>query len=401
MLGIINPIYNEPKCYNGACHIHPKDQNVLGVMDILLSLARFDKQIGTSRRQIIVYFLFTFLFISMGISLFVFMFVNTPIRKLIEGTRKIARGDLNCRIGSYQSDEMGELSKSFDQMTAELKKSREENENWNLHLRNEVKKATEKLRNANQKLNQAHNKLLELDNMKSDFMRRMEHGTRSHLAVIQSCLSLVLGEYYSELSEQQKDIIKTAERRSTTLLELLDDILLLSYRRSTREVYHWEPVKMKDIMERVLDDIQAQAHRRNIAIDVHLPLDLPQVLADQKSLCEVLSNLLNNAVKYTQNHGAICVSAKQKREFIEIDVSDTGIGIASTDLPKIFDEFYRAPNARSYKIEGTGIGLAIVKEIVEAHRGTIKVKSQLGKGSTFTVAFPRAESKNTEEDRTS
>jgi two-component system NtrC family sensor kinase len=401
MLGIINPIYNEPKCYNSACHIHPKDQNVLGVMDILMSLARFDEQIGTSRKQIIIYFLFTFLFISMGISLFVFLFVNTPIRKLIEGTRKIAEGDLNCRIGSYHSDEIGELGKSFDKMTTELKKSREENEKWNLHLKNEVKKATEKLRNANEKLNEANKKLRELDNMKSDFMRRMEHGSRSHLAVIQSCLSLVLGEYYSELSEQQKDIIKTAERRSTTLLELLDDILLLSYRKSSREVYHLEPVKLEDVMEKVLDDIQAQAQKRNIVIDVRLPFDLPQVLADQKALCEVFSNLLNNAVKYTQDHGAICVSAKQKRDFIEIDVSDTGIGIASKDLSKIFDEFYRAPNARSYKTEGTGVGLAIVKEIVEAHRGHLKVKSELGKGSTFTVLFPKAETKNTEEDKTS
>ncbi|MEW5900552.1 MAG: HAMP domain-containing sensor histidine kinase, partial [Acidobacteriota bacterium] len=391
MLGIINPIYNEPRCSNAACHAHPKDQKVLGVMDIVMSLARFDQQIATSRKQIVIYFIFTFLFISTGISLFVFLFVNTPIRKLIEGTRKIAAGDLNSRIGSYHSDEIGELGKSFDQMTAELKKSREENERWNLHLRNEVKKATERLRKANEKLNAANKKLRDLDNMKSDFMRRMEHGSRSHLAVIQSCLSLVLGEYYSELSEQQKDIIKTAERRSATLLELLDDILLLSYRKSTRDVYHLESVRLEDIMRKVLDDIQAQAQQRNIVVDVHLPPDLPRVLADQKALDEVFSNLLNNAVKYTQDHGAICLSARQIGDFIEIDVKDTGIGIASKDLPKIFDEFYRAPNARAYKIEGTGVGLAIVKEIVEAHRGELRVQSQPGKGSTFTVSFPKAD----------
>jgi len=390
VLGIINPIYNEPKCYNSACHFHPKEQNVLGVMDILISLASFDEQIGTGRKQIIIYFLFTFLFISASISLFVFLFVNTPIRKLIEGTRKIADGDLNYRIGNYHSDEIGRLGKSFDGMTAELNKSREEIEQWNLKLKNEVKKATEKLEKTNEKLNKANKKLRGLDNMKSDFMRRMEHGSRSHLAVIQSCLSLVLGEYYSELNEQQKDLIKTAKRRSSTLLELLDDILLLSYRKSDKEVYQVEPLQLADIIKKVVDDIQTQAKKKNIVINVQIPLDFPQVLADRVGLNEVFSNLLSNAVKYTGEQGVINISAKQKGGCIEINVADTGIGIVSEDLPKIFDEFYRAPNAKSYKIEGTGFGLAIVKEIVEAHHGSLKVKSELGKGSTFTVLLPES-----------
>jgi len=388
VLGVINPIYNEPNCYDSACHFHPKDQNVLGVMDILISLARLDEQIGTGRKQILIYFLLTFLFISVGSSLFVFLFVNAPIHKLIEGTRKIAEGDLNYRIGSYQADEIGKLGKSFDKMTAELKKSREEIEQWNLRLKEEVKKATERLRKTNEKLNRANEQLRGLDNMKSDFMRRMEHGSRSHLAVIQSCLSLIQREYYSELDDQQKDLVGTAHRRSSTLLELLDDILILSYRKSSKAVYHMEPVQLNDIMQKVVDDIKAQAQKKNIAINVQIPLDFPQVMADRKALNEVFSNLISNAVKYTGEHGTVNLTAKNKRGFIEIGVSDTGIGIASDHLPEIFDEFYRAPNAKSYKVEGTGLGLAIVKEIVKAHGGDLKVKSELGKGSTFTVSLP-------------
>jgi len=389
VLGVINPIYNEAGCYNSDCHFHPKDQNVLGVMDILISLGRLDEQIGTGRKQILIYFLLTFLFISVGSSLFIFLFVNTPIHKLIEGTRKIAEGDLNYRIGSYKSDEIGKLGKSFDKMTAELKKSREEIEQWNLKLKEEVKKATERLRKTNEKLNRANEQLRGLDNMKSDFMRRMEHGSRSHLAVVQSCLSLVLGEHYSELGEQQMDLIKTAKRRSSTLLELLDDILILSYRKSAKAAYNMEPVQLAEIMQKVVDEVQAQAQKKKIVINIQIPLDFPQVVADRKALNEVFSNLLSNAVKYTRENGAVNVEAKQKKGFIEIDVSDTGIGIASENSPEIFDEFYRAPNAKSYKIEGTGLGLAIVKEIVEAHGGVLKVKSELGKGSTFTVSLPK------------
>jgi two-component system NtrC family sensor kinase len=392
VLGIINPIYNEPDCYNSSCHYHPKDQNVLGVMDILISLAALDEQIGMGRRQIFTYFIFSFLFISASISLVIFIFVKTPIHKLIEGTQRIAEGDLNYRIGSHHSDEIGELGKSFDEMTAKLQKSREEIEQWNVKLKNEIKKATEKLELTNEELNIANKKLQALDDMKSDFMRRIEHGSRSHLTVIKSCLSLVLGEYYSKLNDQQKDLIETAERRSSTMLELLDDFLLLSYRKSTIGVYHMEPVHFDDLIANIVSDIQAQANRKNIVIDIQIPSDIPRVWADPAGLNEVFSNVLNNAVKYTEENGAITVSAEQKGEFIEISVADTGIGIASEDCSKVFDEFYRSPNAKSYKIDGTGLGLAIVKEIVEAHQGHIKVQSEIGKGCTITVSLPKKHS---------
>ncbi len=389
VLGIINPIYNQPDCYNNACHFHPKEQNVLGVMDILISLTDLDEQIGIGRRQILIYFICSFLFISLSTSLVVFIFVNTPIHKLIEGTKKVADGDLDYRIGSHHSDEIGDLGKSFDEMTAKLKKSREEIEQWNERLRNEIKKATEKLENTNEELNIANKKLQALDEMKSDFMRRIEHGSRSHLSVVKSCLSLVLGEHYSELNDQQRDLIEMAERRSSTMLELLDDFLLLSYRRSAIGAYNMEHVHLAGLIENIVSDIQPQAKKKNVEIDIQIPPDFPRVWADLAGLNEIFSNLLNNAVKYTGENGAICLSAKQRGDFFEISVADTGIGIASEDYSKIFDEFYRSPNAKSYKIEGTGLGLAIVKEIVEGHDGCIEVQSELGKGCTFTISLPK------------
>jgi signal transduction histidine kinase len=320
------------------------------------------------------------------------VFVNAPIHKLMEGTQKIADGDLNFRIGSHHSDEIGKLGKSFDEMTSELKKSKEEIEEWNIKLKNEIKKATQKLEYTNEELNIANTKLQALDDMKSDFMRRIEHGSRSHISVIKSCLSLVLGEHYSELNDQQKDLIETAERRSSTMLELLDDFLLLSYRKSAKGVYHMEPVHLAELIANSVSDILARAKRKNITIDIHIPSDVRQVWADPAGLNEIFSNLLNNAVKYTGENGAITVSSIKKDNFIEISVEDTGIGIASEDLCKIFDEFFRSPNAKSYKIEGTGLGLAIVKEIVEAHKGRITVQSELGKGCKFTIVLPKERS---------
>lgn len=389
VLGIVNPIYNEPDCFSSTCHYHPKEQNVLGVMDILVSLADLDEQIGAGRKQILIYFIFSFLFISASISLVVYKFVNTPIHKLMEGTKRIAGGDLDFRIGSHHSDEIGELGKSFDEMTAKLQKSREEIELWNVKLKDEIKKATEELEHANKELNIANKKLQELDEMKSDFMRRIEHGSRSHLSLIKSCLGLIQGENYSNLNEKQRDLIETAERKSTTILEMLDDFLLLSYRKSATGAYHMEPVFFSGLIENVISDIQAQAERKNIVIKNQIPPDFTRVWGDPAGLMEIFSNLLNNAVKYTGEGGTVELTAKEKNDSIEVCIADTGMGIAPEDCSKIFNEFYRSPNAKSYKIEGTGLGLAIVKEIVEAHHGSIMVHSELGKGCTFTIVLPK------------
>jgi len=383
LLGIINPIYNEPQCFNASCHFHPQEQNVLGVMDILLPLDRFDREMGSSQRQIVLYFLFTFLIIAGGMGLLIFMFVNRPINRLIVGTRKIAEGNLNYRIGSHHSDEVGELGKSFDSMTAELKKSREEIEQWNLKLKEKVKKATENLELANQKLQ-------ELDHLKSNFMRKMEHGLRSHIGVIQSCVSMALKEGDSAFSDVQADLINTANRRSTMLLEVLDDIILLSYRQSAGAEYFMEHVSLKDILHKVHGDFKVQAQKKNITMDLNIPSDLSPIQADPEALEEAFSNLVNNAIKYTKNDGKIFVSVKQREKEIKIEVTDTGIGIAAEELPKIFNEFYRASNAKSNKIEGTGVGLTIVKEIVDAHHGEIRIQSELGKGSTITVLLPKS-----------
>lgn len=381
LLGIINPIYNEPQCSSSACHFHPPGQNVLGVMDILVSLDSFDKQMRIGQRQLLVYFFGTFLFLSMGIGLLIFLFVNSPIQRLIVGTREIAGGNLEYRIGAYHSDEIGELGRSFDNMTSELKKSREEIRQWNVKLKKEVKRATEELKKTNQKLQ-------ELNNLKSDFMRKMEHGMRSHIGVIQSCMSLTLKDNSSEITEQQGDLIETARRRSSMLLELLDDTLLLSYRQSTSSVYHKEPLRMGDILREVVEDIQIQAQKKKITVDVDIPPGFPEVLADRKALDEVFSNLVQNAVKYTDEGGKVQISGRKNIGFASIDVKDTGIGIAREDLPRIFDEFFRAPNAKAHNIEGTGVGLAIVKEIVEAHHGRVEVHSVLEKGTTVSVFLP-------------
>jgi signal transduction histidine kinase len=149
-----------------------------------------------------------------------------------------------------------------------------------------------------------------------------------------------------------------------------------------------ESLHLTEIVKKVVDDIHIKSQEKSIKLDVQIPFDIPRVLADRKALDEVFSNLLFNAVKYTKERGSIYVTVRKKGRNVEVDISDTGIGIAQEYLTKICDEFFRAPSAKSHIIEGTGIGLAIVKEIVKAHYGSVTVQSEVGKGTTFTVSLP-------------
>ena len=130
--------------------------------------------------------------------------------------------------------------------------------------------------------------------------------------------------------------------------------------------------------------------KKHHTVAVNIPSDLPPILGDEERLGQVFSNLLDNAVKYTLEHGTITISALAGKKFVEVGVADTGIGIPPQDIPRIFERFYRVDKARSRELGGTGLGLAIVKHLVEGHGGTVSVESSPGKSTTFFVKLPTA-----------
>jgi signal transduction histidine kinase len=140
----------------------------------------------------------------------------------------------------------------------------------------------------------------------------------------------------------------------------------------------------------VADFLRPKAEKQAINLELALPRELPQILADRRGLEEVFTNLLSNAIKYSPDGGRVLISAVSHVDYVEATVSDEGIGIEEDEVPKIFDKFYRVKHAQTRQVIGTGLGLAIVKNIIEAHRGSIDVESQLGRGTTFKVLLPAA-----------
>ncbi len=229
--------------------------------------------------------------------------------------------------------------------------------------------------------------LKELDEMKSAFVSMVSHEIRSPLSTVLSQIKILMDGLAGELGAKQADILGKISRKVQGLVELSNELLDISRIEAGLIVQDKQQVQLMDILESLVEFIQPRAKEKNIALSLK-KANLPLINADMKSMEEVFSNLITNAIIYTPEGGKVDVRGEVKGDFVGISVSDTGYGIAPDELPRIFERFYRAKTEKTRNIVGTGLGLPIVKSIIEAHNGTVKVESEEGVGSTFYVRLP-------------
>jgi len=229
--------------------------------------------------------------------------------------------------------------------------------------------------------------LKKLDEMKSAFVSMVSHEIRSPLSTILSQIKILTDGLAGELGAKQADILGKMSRKVEGLVALSNELLDLSRIEAGLIVQDKQQVQLMDILENLVGFMQARAKEKNISLSLK-KANLPLINADEKSLEEVFSNLITNAIIYTPEGGKVNVAGKVKGDFVDIKVNDTGYGIAPDEIPLIFERFYRVKTDKTRNIIGTGLGLPIVKSIVEAHNGTVKVESKEGAGSTFSVRLP-------------
>jgi len=223
--------------------------------------------------------------------------------------------------------------------------------------------------------------------LKSEFLASMSHELRTPLHTVIGFSELLAEEIEGPLNEKQKRFINHIHKDSLHLLELINDVLDLSKIEAGRLELHPETFDVAAAIEEVLSTIRPQGLAKSIAIETDFsePLALH---ADRLRFKQVLYNLLSNAVKFTPEGGSISVMAAQRDGFLEVSVSDSGIGIPRHEHESVFDKFYQASATTKGVREGTGLGLAITKRLVEEHGGRISVESEPGKGSRFTFTIP-------------
>lgn len=227
----------------------------------------------------------------------------------------------------------------------------------------------------------------ELEREKSAFVAMLTHELRSPLSAVDTQFHVVLKGLAGELSDKQRDMFTRMKNRINNVLVMINDLLDLSKIEARQFSETKAPINLGPVVEECVDLLRAQATEKKLALESRCSPDLPLVMADVNRIRDVITNLVSNAVRYTET-GRVDVNAEVTDGYVLIKVSDTGLGIAPQYHDKVFDRFFRVKDQRSRNVVGTGLGLPIVKAIVEDHKGTVELDSELDRGSTFIVKLP-------------
>jgi two-component system phosphate regulon sensor histidine kinase PhoR len=229
-----------------------------------------------------------------------------------------------------------------------------------------------------------------LEQTRRDFVANVSHELRTPLASIKSVIETLQSGALNEEAVAQ-DFLSRADAEVDRMVQIVEELLELSRLESGQVPLAKEPVDMGSVLSRAVERLRPQAEKKGLSLTLEQAPDLPPVIGDADRLERVALNLIHNAIKFTPDGGSVGVSATLAEAAIKVEVSDSGVGIATEDLPRIFERFYKADRARGSG-GGTGLGLAVVKHIVEAHGGTVSVESREGHGSTFRFFLPTASS---------
>jgi len=238
-------------------------------------------------------------------------------------------------------------------------------------------------------LARAKAELEKLEAVEGRFMLTMVHILRAPVAMLKNSIQLIRKGYVPP--EEQPALLERAEQRAGELLTTLDELLILAYLKESVGLTKAETVSMADVLEGVLATSKGQADQQGVTVTADVA-DRPHVTANPDHVKTLWTHLLSNAIRHTPAGGQVTVSLRMNREQGQVigAVSDTGIGIAVEDIPRIFEEFYRTEEAKAMQETGTGLGLPIVQQVVEMYGGTIEVESVVGQGSTFRFTLPLA-----------
>jgi len=344
VLGIINPIPNEPSCYTAECHAHDRQQSVLGVLDVNVSLAEADKDMAHGR-QVMLLLAGLVVFCSSAILWWLNRkLVVRPVEALMEGTRRVAQGDLTTTIKVDGHHELGSLAKSFNEMTRQIADTR-------LQLTQADKLASVGI------AHEINNPLTGVLTYASLLAKRLPEGDSS--------------------AEDVEVIIRETKRCRSIIKELLD------FARPTPPSRR--PTDINEVCRHSLAVVMNQLSMSNINLSLNLAEDLPAAYADGNQIQQVVVNLLLNAADVVvAGEGQLRLATQATEDgFVELRVEDNGSGIRPEDLPHLFEPFFSTKGNR-----GTGLGLAVTWGIVESHGGSIDVQTELGKGTAFVIRIP-------------
>jgi signal transduction histidine kinase len=237
-------------------------------------------------------------------------------------------------------------------------------------------------------------KTVELTKAKTRFTYEVSHELKAPLASVYNIINVILDGYLDKDSEKQKELLNRARVRIKDIIKLLNDLLIFSHLDEGTGKLEMERIDTKEIFSSLTEELDLLARQNNIKLTWNIADKAPHIYGNPELIRRVFANIINNAIKYSNPGNMVKITGKKENNSFLLRVKDQGIGIKKEELPKIYNIFFRGHNARPvYRKEGVGLGLSLVKRIVDAHGGSIKIKSTLNKGTTAEVHFPESKKK--------
>ncbi len=377
VLAMITPIYNEATCSSASCHVHPAARPVLGVVDIAMSLEDEDHAVAALGRKTTVFSVIGVLLLAVAVGLFFRGRVIRPIGEIVAATERVAQGDLGHQIRMRQTDEIGRLAASFNQMTTSLGQAHDELRQLNETLERQVEERTNALKSAQAQLIQSE-KMSSLGKLAAS----VAHEINNPLAGILTYAKLLIrmheeGELNEKMRENCTRNLRLVQRETERCSGIVRNLLDFARQRPPS-------LKELDVSAVVEEALSLLAHRlqmQNVTLAKDLP-PTPLVKADFGQLRQSFVNIALNACEAMATGGSLTVTSRDVGSKVEVRMTDTGPGIAPALLPRILDPFFTT------KEKGTGLGLSVVYGIIERHGGTLEIESALGEGTTVIVRLP-------------
>lgn len=269
----------------------------------------------------------------------------SPLQALSRSARAIAEGDLGQRVAVRSDDEIGQVAHSFNRMAESLAES---------------------------------------DLQRRNMMADIAHELRTPLTVVQGNLEALMDGVYDLTLENVAGIHK----QTVVLTHLVADLRDLALAEAGQLRLERKPLSLSNVISQVSEGLDIQAREKDVTLKLEVAATLPEVHADEQRITQVLFNLISNALRHTPSGGTITISAEAREDYVLVSVRDTGTGIPPEDLPHVFERFYRADRSRARATGGSGLGLTIAKQLVEAHGAQIWAQSWVGVGSTFAFSLP-------------
>jgi signal transduction histidine kinase len=382
------------------------EDELLGQVRVGMTTQEAEERVARMRSQATLLGLIIALVSSIVAAIIIHM-MTRPLSQLMEGNRRVARGDFSLRLKVRSRDEFGRLAESWNQMADEIQRSRELADRYLESLRENA----EELEEVNRSLKRSNAEIAKVSQMKSEFLAVMSHELRTPLNGIIGFSEVLLDEKFGKMNDKQKRFAENTRSCGRHLLSLINDILDLSKVEAGKVRVHAESFDLATSIEEIQSLVRNVAQKKGV--DIHCS-DVPDVQpdTDPKLFRQVMFNLLSNAIKFTPSGGSVdvrvrCLTAEELRnepvtrampqgarddipegELLLVEVQDTGIGVAPEDYDKLFVAFQQVDTSYARRQEGTGLGLALTRKIVRLLRGDIWFTSHEGEGSCFLFYLP-------------